>query len=224
MKVWAFVSQKGGSGRSTLCTQLATYACQIGEKVAVIDLDVQGSAVAWHEIRGRGESPAVMPSIPTKLAGFVEAIRSSGLATMVMIDTPPHTDDSAVKAIAVSDLVICPMRYGMFDQQSLDATIALVEMAKAKDRAIGVVNAIRVGKSAVKDYQKAAKRLEDREVKVAAAYVCDRRAFVQAINEGRGVTERKTKNEAAREIQALWSELSETPPVVIPTKEHAAND
>lgn len=221
MKVWSFVSQKGGSGKSTLSTQLATYACQCGEKVAVIDLDTQGSALAWHGLRGSGESPAVMPSLPEKLDGFVKAISKSGLATMVMIDTPPHTSKHAVAAITSADLIICPLRFGMFDQQSLDDTISLLEHSGAKDRAIGVVNAIRTGKSAIKDYQQVAKRLKDRDVKVAETFIRDRRAYVQAIAEGKGVTERRAKDDAAKEIQALWSELSEAPQVAIPTKEKA---
>ena len=169
MKVWALVSQKGGAGRSTLATQLSAYACQIGEKTVVIDLDPQGSALAWHAIRGSGESPAVIPCLPEKLSKLVEAIRSNGLATMAIIDTAPHTDKGAIEAISAADLVICPIRYGMFDAKSLEATISLILMAEAKTRTVGVVNAIRPDKKTiVKDYAEVAKRIERHGVRVEA--------------------------------------------------------
>ena len=225
MKVWAFVSQKGGSGRSTLCTQEAAYGCQIGERVVIIDLDVQGSASAWHEARGMGESPGVVKCVPSKLVKLVEAIREHNLATIVMIDTPPHTDETSVAAIQAADLVICPLRYGLFDEKSLTDTIALIELSKSKGRAIGVVNAIRTGRAAIKDYQQVASRIERYGIRVAAQYICDRRVYVEAIAKGKGVTERHAKrpDEATKEIQALWAELNETPEIAL-TPEAAAND
>jgi chromosome partitioning protein len=217
MKVWALVSQKGGSGRSTLSTQLAAYACQLGEKVAILDLDQpQRSATAWHELRGRGESPAVMPCLPERLAKLVEAIRESGLATLVIIDTPPHTANGAVEAITAADLVISPIRPGMFDIRSIEMTVELINSAEAMNKTIGVVNAVRVGKGAVGDYNKASSFLERYGMRVASTYIGDRRAFTVAIENGKGVTESKSKDnkEAAAEIVGLWSELNETWPVV----------
>jgi chromosome partitioning protein len=200
-----------------LATQLSAYACQIGEKTVVIDLDPQGSALAWHTIRGSGESPAVIPCLPEKLSKLVEAIRSNGLASMVIIDTAPHTDKGAIEAISNADLIICPIRYGMFDIKSLEATIALIAMADAKDRAIGVVNAIRPGKAtAIKDYSDVAARIERYGIRVAGKFLEDRRRYVEAVQEGKGVTEKKSKSPdaAAKEIQDLYAELQETWPVV----------
>lgn len=215
MKVWAFVSQKGGSGRSTLCTQLATYACQLGEKVVIIDLDPQGSSSAWHAVRGKGESPAVLPCTPPNLSKVIRAIRDAQLASMVMIDTAPHTDKGAVEAITAADLVICPQRPGMFDQSSLLSTVSLLDLAESKSRAVGVVNAVRSGRAAKSDYASVSETLESYEIRVAATFIKDRRAFMTAVEEGRGVTEKKSKDEAAKEIVGLWNELSMTLPVVV---------
>jgi chromosome partitioning protein len=222
MKVWALVSQKGGAGRSTLATQLSAYACQIGEKTVVIDLDPQGSALAWHAIRGSGESPAVIPCLPEKLSKLVEAIRSNGLATMVIIDTAPHTDKGAIEAISTADLIICPIRYGMFDTKSLEATVSLITMADAKGRAIGVVNAIKEAKKTeTSDVEEVSARIERHGIRVAAKYLKDRRRYAEAVAEGKGVTEKVLKKNqkpdaAAQEIQDLYAELQETWPVVVP--------
>jgi chromosome partitioning protein len=219
MKVWALVSQKGGSGRSTIATQLAAYACQIDERTVIIDLDPQGSASAWHAERGRGESPSVIPCLPENLAKLVKAIRDNNLATMVLIDTAPHTDKGAIEAISACDLVICPIRYGMFDAKSLESTVSLIAMADATQRAIGVVNAIKASKrTEAKDYADVSKHLERNRMRVAGRYLMDDRRYVEAVAKGEGVTEKNPKkpDKAAQDIQALYEELQETWPVVVP--------
>jgi chromosome partitioning protein len=48
----AFVSQKGGVGKSTLSRGLAREAAHNGLKVKIADLDTQqGTSVDWHRIR-----------------------------------------------------------------------------------------------------------------------------------------------------------------------------
>ena len=53
MKKIAFLSQKGGSGKTTLAVHIAVAAAQ-SENVLLIDTDPQGSASAW----GRTAGPA----------------------------------------------------------------------------------------------------------------------------------------------------------------------
>ncbi|MGB1305887.1 ParA family protein, partial [Pseudoalteromonas marina] len=44
----AFVSQKGGAGKSTIAANVAAYAASNGIKTVIIDLDQQASISAWH--------------------------------------------------------------------------------------------------------------------------------------------------------------------------------
>src|SRR5579872_6066685 len=52
MKTVAVISQKGGSGKSTLSIHLATEATRDEGKALLIDLDPQGNAVRWAGRRG----------------------------------------------------------------------------------------------------------------------------------------------------------------------------
>lgn len=47
MKTVAFVSQKGGSGKTTLSIHYAVAAAETGLKVAIIDTDPQASSTGW---------------------------------------------------------------------------------------------------------------------------------------------------------------------------------
>ena len=50
MKTLTIVSQKGGSGKTTLAVHLAVYAYLHGLRVALIDIDPQGSQVGWASV------------------------------------------------------------------------------------------------------------------------------------------------------------------------------
>jgi len=43
MKVVSFVTQKGGSGKSTLCISLAVAAQEAGRNVCILEMDRQGN-------------------------------------------------------------------------------------------------------------------------------------------------------------------------------------
>lgn len=66
MRIIAFVTQKGGTGKSTLAASLAVAAGEAGERVAALDLDPQASLSHWGERRA-AELPLVDRTTPDKL-------------------------------------------------------------------------------------------------------------------------------------------------------------
>ena len=58
MRVVALVTQKGGTGKSTLAASLAIAAEAAGEKVAALDLDPQASLTNWGQ-RRQADTPMV---------------------------------------------------------------------------------------------------------------------------------------------------------------------
>lgn len=51
------LNSKGGSGKSTIATNLASYYADRGHDVILADLDPQGSSLAWLEARPAGRPP-----------------------------------------------------------------------------------------------------------------------------------------------------------------------
>jgi len=55
------INSKGGSGKTTITTTLASYFASHGEPTALLDYDQQGSALNWlrYAIRSRRRSTAL---------------------------------------------------------------------------------------------------------------------------------------------------------------------
>lgn len=52
MKIIVIASQKGGSGKTTLCAHLAVEAERVGDSPTwLVDTDKQGTLSLWHERR-----------------------------------------------------------------------------------------------------------------------------------------------------------------------------
>jgi len=205
MKVWSLVSQKGGSGKSTLSVQLAVLASQNGEKAIVVDLDPQGSAELWYNVRG-GVEPGAIGSTLENFPKVVDGARALGI-THLIIDTPPHTDKTALEVIKVSDLILCPSQSSIFDVWALRDTVALLDACKAKDRAIAVINGLPTA-GTVEAYKEAATAIADMNLRCAASGICHRKPFVTSINNGKGVTEMFASDKASDELRALYAEIT----------------
>src|SRR3954453_14422285 len=86
-RVLALVSQKGGSGKTTLAVHLAVALGASGRRVALIDTDPQGSATAWYGLRQAGE-PRLIAAPAERIRGTLAAAKAGG-AVIAIIDTKP---------------------------------------------------------------------------------------------------------------------------------------
>jgi chromosome partitioning protein len=209
MKVWSIVSQKGGSGKTTLALQLAIAAAR-SRKVLVIDLDPQQSAERWHTIRQRATGSKDDPSIAAgpyqKLADMLKTASRLG-AELVLIDTPPKLDRAIIPAVKAASTVVVPLKSGILDLQALEDSLDLINLGKARNRAVVILNAVPAGRqkeTAVKESLRAASRLK---LEVLAEQLSDLPALAQGLKTGRGVTETERHGTAAKEVTALFEAL-----------------
>jgi chromosome partitioning protein len=216
MKVWSIVSQKGGSGKTTLALHLAIAAAE-DLKVLVIDLDPQASAERWHGIRQRATGSKDDPSIAagpyTKLPEMIRVARKLG-AELVLVDTPPKLDKAITAALAPATMAIIPVKTSILDVQALEDCVRVVEFAKAKPKTVAVMNAVPTGRAkdaAVKDVLRYAER---HGLEVMTERLSDLPAYAQGLKSGRGVTETDRNGTAAKEItallEALWARDTES--------------
>jgi chromosome partitioning protein len=127
MRIIAFVTQKGGAGKSTLASNISVAAQQAGEKVFIVDLDPLQSLVKWSKLRGQNDIP--VEHVPVaKLAKALDALEKKGV-TLVVIDAPGQDSEYSLAAIRAADLCIIPARPNVFDLWASEVTRVSVKEA-----------------------------------------------------------------------------------------------
>jgi chromosome partitioning protein len=202
MHTIAFVTQKGGAGKTTLAASLAVAAAQSGEKVIALDLDPQGSLAAWGERRA-GNERLTVERLPPERIGQLEAILSA-LArqgfTLALIDTAGVDNANVHVAIQAADLCLMPARPSRLDIEATRTTFrAVVRMGR---RLAFVLNQCPPLPKSSRSLEAAAGL---RMLGVLADPLMSTRAdFQDAIAAGLGATEYAPDGKAAQEIVALW--------------------
>jgi len=204
--VIAFVSQKGGVGKSTLARALAREAAANGLKAKIADLDTQqGTSIDWHRTRLEA---GIEPTIS------VEAYRTASQALAVapqydllVIDGPARTSQGTLEIARVADLVVQPTGASVDDlKPAVREFHALVQAGIPKDRLTFALN--HIGTAA----EEADARAYIAEAGYAVLDGCllERPAYRKAQNVGHAITETRYKalNERADTlIQALINRL-----------------
>ena len=74
MKTLVWNSQKGGSGKTSLCAHIAVEAERVGDgSVYLIDTDPQGTLTTWHESR-EAETPHRIEVVLQELPAALETL------------------------------------------------------------------------------------------------------------------------------------------------------
>jgi chromosome partitioning protein len=206
MHVIALLSQKGGTGKTTLSLHLAVAAEQAGHIAAVIDLDPQASAAGWKDSRP-GETPVVVPIPATRLPQALDLARSAD-AQMVFLDTAPHSSDVALAAAEAADLVLIPCRAGILDLRAIGATARLAKIAGK--RAFVVLNSLPPRATSVTADAREAVAVYGLEV--APITIQQRAAFGHALTAGQTAQEYEPDGKAADEMAQLYAWLQSVLP------------
>ena len=110
--IYAFISQKGGVGKSTLATNTA-FGLSKEFNVLLIDTDEQASALDWISARDQETGLTVIGFPKEKI--HKEISKLSRGYDHVVIDTPPHSKSIVRGAILASDMVLIPVQPSPYD-------------------------------------------------------------------------------------------------------------
>ena len=196
----AIVSQKGGSGKTTLAINLAGAAEAAGHQALIIDLDPQASAKAWYDRRAQ-ERPVVISTQAAVLADALETAVTHG-ADHVLIDTAPHSETAALTAARAADLILIPCRPSSVDLQAIATTVDLITLAKTP--ALFVLSCVRPGDKTLPDSADAYLS-QQYPIPVSPQRITQRAAAVHAMTIGQPVTEFEPTGPAAHEVTALFT-------------------
>lgn len=199
MNIISFVTQKGGTGKSTLALSLAVAAEQRGERVCVLDLDPQGTSAAWYDTRS-AETPAVVGA--DKVGTLSDTLRKLEKAgySLVVIDTAGVDSHATRGAMQSADICLIPVRPSEADVKATTATISAL-MAMKKPFAF-VLNQTPPARQA-RLTAAVGMRLSTAATVVPVA-IASRMDHQYAYALGQGVTEYDPEGKAAAEVVELW--------------------
>ena len=205
MPVLAFLNQKGGVGKTTLATNVATALAIQKQRVLFIDADQQGSALDWSAAR-KGELLFPVVGLP-KDTQHREIPALGESYDWVIIDGPPRVYIVAKSAIAAADIVVIPVQpspYDVWAAKEIVDLITEVRVIKAHLNAVFAVNHKIVGTAIGRDVAAA---LASYSVPVLEASISQRVGFAESAAAGQTVLETDATGPDAEEIRALVAEL-----------------
>lgn len=123
MKKILIANPKGGSGKTTLATNLAGFFASKKRDVCLLDLDRQKSSIGWLKRRDKS-----LPKIKGERSR--SALSKSKGFDIVVIDSPAGIrGDKLTEAVKEADWVIVPMQSSTYD---INATQEFIEILKAE--------------------------------------------------------------------------------------------
>jgi chromosome partitioning protein len=198
MRIVAFVSQKGGVGKTTLAGHLAVEAEKQGAgPVALLDTDPQGSLASWWNVR-KADTPLFVRGELANLRSQLAQLEAAGVG-LVIIDTPPAITENITTVVRQADLVVIPTRPSPHDLRAVGATVDLVD-GTGKPM-VFVVNGATTRAKITGD---AAIALSQHGT-VAPITIHHRIDFAVSMIDGRTVGELDSNSNSAREITELWN-------------------
>src|SRR5579884_2757868 len=205
MRSIAFITQKGGAGKTTLAASIAAAAAGRGEKVIARDVDPQGSLVGWGKRRVAANPANRIIVEPLErdrllhLSAILEGLAGAGF-TLAVFDTA-GADSAAVRLVAdAADICLLPARPTCLDVEATAGTFRAVYLAGR--RAAFVLNQCPAAYRSVR-VSDAANDLTRLGV-LAEPALSTRMDYQDAIAAGLGVTEYARDGRAAQDIQQLW--------------------
>ncbi|MEK9808994.1 MAG: ParA family protein [Candidatus Nanopelagicales bacterium] len=201
----AVVQLKGGTGRSTLATNLAG-ALATHSPTVLIDGDMpQGTSAAWYAVRhgaGRaGQLSLATASTTRELVAEAQRYQSAGY---LVLDAPPRLADMAKAMLLMADAVLVPCGPSLPEVWATQDTLPVLTDIPHQPPVRLVWTRVRAGVGLSDELTAtAAKQLGLAALKARLGY---RVAYAAAL--GDGLTAGETGNRAAREeLEALVREV-----------------
>ena len=208
--VVAFISQKGGVGKSTLARALAAVAAHGGLRVLLADLDPrQRTLLQWHQTRKENKlSPRVTVGA---FENVDDALNAGERSDLVILDTPGGVDVSTLAIARRAHLVVQPTGPSVDD---LRPTVLLFhELAQANISKLRLVAAL--CRVLLDDEEIAARSyLEEAGFEVLAGSIPESARYRIAQNKGQSLTEsadRQLNDRADALMESLLTKIGSLP-------------
>ena len=212
MKIVIVGGEKGGTGKTTIATNLAALRAINNNDTLLVDTDPQSSGSSWSYLRDNNEIKPRISCIQKFGEGLTNELSDlKNRYTSIVVDAGGRDSIELRAAMVVADILIVPVQASQFDLWTLGTLEKLYKQVKVINTKLKVfVLLSRVPTNpSIKDIEEARELVNDfPDLKLLDAAISDRTVYRRAAAQGLSVVEYEPKNDkAVAEIQSLYSEI-----------------
>ena len=201
-------SQKGGCGKSTLAINLAVELTRLGRDICLVDADRQSTSNRWAQVRSETDMRQVNSVTQhDKIHSTLKDLKTR--YDYVIVDVAGRDSLELRSGLTVADMLITPFRPSVADLDTLPHLSEMIENVKTfnEDLICKAVLTMASSNPTVNEVKTAKKFMSVfPEFEVCKTIIRDRKAYRDALIEGKGVVEWDNPK-AKAEIQLLVKEL-----------------
>ena len=198
---------KGGTGKTTIATNLAVFRAASGKKVLLVDADEQRSTSVWANQRDGLNITTNWTTI--QLGG--KALRSQ-LERLridyddIIVDVGGRETTSLRAAISVADICLIPFKPRSLDIWTLGDVKALINEMKPANPKLQAYAVINQADAKGSDNEETISILQEcEEIKCIETTIGSRKSFANASSDGLGISELKNADKkAVQEMNDLY--------------------
>lgn len=201
---------KGGSGKTTIATNLTVMRAAVGKKVLLVDADEQTSSSDWANQR---EAMGIETSWTTvKISGINTNKQISRLEKDyddIIIDVGGRNTTSQRSALFIADMFIIPFKPRSFDIWTAESVKEMIDEIISYNANLKCYALINQADSRGSDNMDAMGIIsKNYDLKCFDVSIANRKSFGNAAAEGLGIIEMKIKDsKAVQEMKNLYESI-----------------
>jgi chromosome partitioning protein len=202
--------EKGGTGKSTIATNMAVNLAHQQQEVVIIDCDPQGTATKWLSRRNK-----LFPNLPKVFSIqktgdiYDTSIDMSHRYKYVIIDAGGRDSEELRTAMVACNKMYIPLKASQPDIETSNHIIQLIKLAKTLNPKLLALTMISMAPTnhVLKEDQEAILLLSKLNIaKTSNVIIHERKVYRDAIADGKGVIE-YDNIKAKNEIMQLFKEI-----------------
>lgn len=208
-QIIAVVQEKGGTGKSTIATNLVGMATT-NLRVALVDADLpQGTSASWSAIRLKEKPENLTAKTANNYQELIELVQELKTThDLIVIDAPPRVAEITKAALIMSTLTLIPLGASAAEVWGTMDLLQIIESAKTHKsiKARILWNRFRASTRSAKELSETVK--SELKIKQLDTKIGYRVAYCEAL--ARGLTALEwTDKQARQEIKALGKEVGD---------------